>query len=416
MLGNLIYLYASVIPLMFLLVGLLIKSPKSVKGEKMINQYSIKEGENLVISLKIKVAHGLGPVIIHDPIPSNFELVEGNNFRVFWKGVGTKEIEYSYTVKCPKRGDYEIRPTEWTSEHIFKMRASKQGLFSDEKEITVHPSSSIFEEIKHRHIGKLPTPKEDFSKLGVRTTDFKEIREYDYGDPLSIINWKATAKRGKRSRPLVNEYEHEGKKTVWIFLDADFDLRLGNTVYNLFEAGVKAANDTTKFFTDRRYIVGMCIYNSKEESLYPETGKKQYENIREKLTRIDCTDEIVKEGFENAVIDCASFLKRYKPLPVIITSLSKERRSFRKGCKLLKKILTGGEKEQLPIVVVNVLPYSLNPTANSTYKRNATIFDSIEQKSVKDFISRSGGIVIDWDPEKEDFKKAFSREVYIYET
>ncbi len=414
--GNLIFLYASMIPLMFLFFGLLLKRPGEIKGKKIIRKDSVNEGETIEVKINFRIDSGIGPVIFYDELPSDFELVKGNNFRLFWKGVNEKSGSYSYKVKCLKRGDKEIGSTVWTSEHILKLKTIKRGSISEKKQVRVYSKTSELEEVERRHVGDLPTPKSEPSKLGIKTTEFKEIREYYHEDPLSMINWKATAKRGKKTRPLVNEYEYEGERTIWIFLDADIDLRLGDTITNLFDGCVEATIDTAKFFTERRYLLGIYIYNSNKEILHPETGKKQYNEIRKKLTEQSCTDVIVKEGFKDAVKECRSFLSRYKPLPIVITSLSKKDESFKDGCKLLRDFIIGESTRRFPIWVIDVQPYSLNPRPQSSFKNNAALINSILQKPIKNFIKKNGGVVIEWDPASEDFQMAFLREVSKYQS
>jgi len=82
----------------------------------------------------------------------------------------------------------------------------------------------------------VPFPINDMAKIGVATTDFREIRNYVYGDPIKNINWKATARSSSPEMwPLTNEYEVEGKKTVWLFLDTAGELEIGTNINNAFD-------------------------------------------------------------------------------------------------------------------------------------------------------------------------------------
>ena len=94
-----------------------------------------------------------------------------------------------------------------------------------------------------------PFPVIDVAKIGVATTDFREIRNYVYGDPVKNINWKATARcTSPQAWPLTNEYEVEGKKTVWIFQDASRFLEVGTDIENAFEYCLEAANSVDLLF------------------------------------------------------------------------------------------------------------------------------------------------------------------------
>jgi uncharacterized protein (DUF58 family) len=56
------------------------------------------------------------------------------------------------------------------------------------------------------------------------STEFSEIREYQSGDPLKRVAWKASARSGKL---LVRKYEVEERDLVWLVLDASVELWAG---------------------------------------------------------------------------------------------------------------------------------------------------------------------------------------------
>lgn len=407
------------IPLFFLISGLFINTPSNIRIERKASKNSVNKGGEIEVKTKVTIKKGIGLVTIYQALPKNFRLVEGNNINLFWKGFTKKSKTFSFKIECPKRGVYYIQEAECTSHHALNMKNTKKGSIGDKIEINVHPYSSEVRDLKEQHIGSIPIPKADVSKIGVSTTDFKEVRHYNYGDPFRIINWRATAKRGARSKPLVNEYEVEGKKTVWIYLDADPDLMVGDSVENVLENCIEAADGFTRFFTEKGYLVGMYILNTDRKIIYPETGKKQYNKIKKELLKIDMNYSRYKEGLDDAVEECSSFLYRYNPLPIVITNMYRKKGAsltdeskFKKGCKKLREILGGRRKKNIPLMVLNVLPYSLNPSSSSSlYKKNAALFDQLENYKLKRYVRGIGGRVIDWDPDQEIFLKAFMREV-----
>ncbi|MFW6083426.1 MAG: DUF58 domain-containing protein [Thermoplasmatota archaeon] len=410
MLGNSILIYISLVPLFFLLLGLFIDTPFRVYIKRKVSKTSVTRGHEIEINTKVKIKKGIGLVTVNDKLPENFQLTEGNNLNLLWKGFRDVYKEFTYTVKCPKRGVYYIQKPRWTSKHVLHMKNVKKGSMGKDIEIKVHPHSSEVKDLKEQHIGNIPIPKADVAKIGVDTTDFKEVRNYNYGDPFKIINWRATAKRGKKTKPLVNEYEVEGKKTIWIFLDADTDLKVGDSVENVLENCIEAADGFTQFFTEKGYLVGMYILNSNKKLFYPGTGKKQYNHIKKELLKVDMSFRSSNEGLDDAVEESKSFLYRYNPLPIIITNMyKKDTRSFKEGCKKLRAILGGRRKEKIPLVVLNVLPYSLHPSPPSIYKENAALFDKLENYQLKRYVRGIGGRVFEWDPGDEIFLKAFMR-------
>jgi uncharacterized protein (DUF58 family) len=70
------------------------------------------------------------------------------------------------------------------------------------------------------------------------STEFSEIREYQAGDALKRLAWKASARRGKL---MVRKYEVEERDLVWFVLDASVELwagRVGSAPLDLAIDGV----------------------------------------------------------------------------------------------------------------------------------------------------------------------------------
>ena len=82
------------------------------------------------------------------------------------------------------------------------------------------------------------------------------------------MNWKATAKREgtMNSIPFVNDFEKEGRKTVWLFLDAREWMRTGSTVENAFEYAIQATLGVSSYLS-RNCGVGVSFYNCRDEIL-----------------------------------------------------------------------------------------------------------------------------------------------------
>ncbi len=414
--GNIILVFLSLFPLFFSLIGLLIRQPSEISVTREISDTSVHTGEKLEIIVTVKVEKGLGSITIHDELPNSFELIDGNNFRTLWKGIREKEFSLSYEVRCSKRGKYELSNLELETRHPVGMRENIQFMIDEEDVITVTPKIKQIRRLRgKKDIATFPYPESDIAKIGGKTTDFKEIREYQFGDPMKDINWKATAKMGSRkSKPLVNEYEVEGKKSIWIFLDASEYLKIGKTTRNVFEYTTKAANAVTRYFTDKNFLIGMYIYNDGEKMFYPDVGEKQYKRITEELINLETHNK--NEGLDKAVESCKEFILSYNPLPVVITSVEPQSyNSFREGIKKLRAYIGGRRREKIPLMVLNVLPHTLNPTPKSRYKENAALLFQIDQKHEK-LVQKVGGKFINWDPGKDKLMKVLLKEAKASET
>jgi len=409
--ANSILLYASFAPLFTLLIGILMDNPKSLEITRSGLRPSTWVGENLVISLHVKVGDGLGPVTIVDEIPSIFALIEGSNFKVLWKGRGSKSFSFSYKVRCTKRGSFMIPPVRWESRHILGLKESTSGQCGEEIELTVRPRIYNVRRLRGRYTTSIfPMPLSSIVKMGPSSTDFREIRNYVVGDPVKLINWKATAKRLTmlHRMPLVNEYEREGRQTVWILLNASRRVETGSEVENTFEYEITAGVTLLYYFLARGYRLGMYIYNNNRESFYPDTGMKQVYKLLRRLSALEAFDE--SENLEKVVERNRKFVVRYDPLCIVITCLNKEdAEGLKRGVKRLIA-LRRGRRHKPRILLVNILSQGMLP-ASGVYDENSRILLDMMNQSIVKALRTAGISVLEWDPRMESFSTVLLRQV-----
>ena len=211
---DMVYLTLPILWLFF--VALAFFKPKlDVEVKRLIPHDRILEGEIVEIKLKIKSNERIPSLRIVEDLPKGLELVEGD--KEFLISIKKGEIrELSYKVRI-RRGIYEFNYVKVEYQDPF-------GFFKKEKivelydeivgvpklEDVVTPYSTKGTKVT---IGTLPSPR-----VG-EGVEFHAIREYQPGDPLKIINWKATAKTGEI---MSNEYESERKVDVVLIVDATY--------------------------------------------------------------------------------------------------------------------------------------------------------------------------------------------------
>jgi len=109
----------------------------------------------------------------------------------------------------------------------------------------------------------------------------------------------------KVPQPKVNEFEREGKKVVWIFLDRSASMALGPITKSALEYAIEAATGLSCFYLERDCKVGLCMFNGAEKIVFPDVGRKQYYRI-----------------LREAVEKCHGHLVGVNPPSIIITSMS----------------------------------------------------------------------------------------------
>ena len=202
----------------------------------------------------------------------------------------------------------------------------------------------------------------------------------------------------------------EGKKTVWLFLDAAGELEIGTNIQNAFEYCIKAANALTYYYINQGYRVGMYIFNGGGELLYPDAGKKQFLKISRHL--LGLRPGMRNDEFLSAIEKSRQYILGNAPLCVIITGLdSKHADTITAGVKQLHRML-GRRRQKLPVMVVNVAGYNIMP-AHRELDENARVLLKLRTRPKIQELRRLGAAVLDWSPARESFGTALIRQMRV---
>lgn len=327
----------AVFPILLLLIPYVPCKLKDVKVNVEGGKY-VNEPFTAKINLTAK---GFGLLKVQHTLPEFFELTEGQN-TVQTFVPGAKHIHMSYTANPSKRGFYELNKISCQTEN--PLMTGRKSYDEVEVDVTLEVKQRLQKVLKVgnlRGIAKSPLPDIDISRIGVPGTDFREIKEYTPGDPMKFMNWKATARKDKL---MVNKYEVEGKKAVWIFLDANKYMVHGTAIKNYMEAAIEAANSLTYYFASRGYKVGMYVIGS-GQVLYPDTGQRQFRRVGDTLLTLEASNDV--ESIEHAIESCKRFLIIYNPLVMLITRVE-----YSKPLKAILKISRFSKKKRVPIDVI----------------------------------------------------------------
>ena len=411
--GNLLLLYIGAVPLMFVLVGIALAPPGALQIQRTISKERPWANEVVEVTWTMRLeGGGVGVLVLTDTLPREFELVEESNFRVAWTWWGRLSLTFRYSFRCSKRGRYLLEPTSVDVRHPLGFSLPQQRSIGDAIELTVTPRIANVRRIRGmRGIAKTPPPASDAAKLGLTTTDFREIRLYHPGDPVKSINWKATARRsaGGHSLPLVNEYEFEGRKAVWLFLDAASYMEIGTTIDNAFERATEATGALAFYFLESGYRVGAYIYNHRPGNLiYPDTGMRQFYRVSRELVALEVSEKAM--GLRQAVEACKKHLLWLKPLSIVVTRLDVGDISpLVQGTRTIIQ-MTPKRRLRAPVMVVGINGYYFAPR-NDPLQENAQTFYRLQSRSAVTRLRRLGASVLEWDPTKHDFATALMRQL-----
>lgn len=247
----------------------------------------------------------LHEVQMQDAIAAKLELIEGQTHLFTPLGNG-ETAELTYTVRGG-RGAYHFK-------HIHVTVFDGFGLFRRQV-ILPAPASLIVQPTVQRMSGLSIRPPRTrgfagpiSSRQGGSGVDFFAVRDYQLGDRLRWVNWRVTARNDRRVYS--NVFEQERIADVGLILDAreQSDVHIGPATgagvgvgagESLFEHAVRATASLAESFLNDGNRVGLLIYGSGIDSVFPGYGRVQRERILRALGRAATGQHFVFEKLDN---------------------------------------------------------------------------------------------------------------------
>lgn len=217
----------------------------------------LSNGDHNEVKLFITNIHAF-PVTAHiiDEIPVQFQV---RNFRlkIFLKPMQEKEL--TYTLKPTTRGSYTFgRTLVYISSPLGLLE--KRSVFNNEAaKVPVYPSFLNIRKYEFMAISNRLT--EAGIKRVRRTghhTEFDQIREYVTGDGLRIINWKATAKKGKL---MANQYQDERSQQVYNVIDMGRLMKMPFNGLSLLDYAINTSLILTNTALVKHDKAGLITFN-----------------------------------------------------------------------------------------------------------------------------------------------------------
>jgi len=247
---------------------------------------------NLPVEITISITnHGgkLEFILLDDILPSQLNIIEGESNILTSLAPG--ETTYiKYTIQG-KRGYY-------TFTRVLSVASDSLGIIHQTQEIPTEDKLFIQPEVKRlSRIAIRPRGTRVYSgfipaRQGGPGVEFFGVRQYQQGDPLRWINWKASARHHQSY--FINEFEQERVADVGIILDtrrrSDVESEKGDS---LFEHGILAAAALAETFLNDGNRVGLLLYGTLLDWTIPGYGKIQRERILQSLARAKPGDSLI---------------------------------------------------------------------------------------------------------------------------
>jgi len=210
--------------------------------------------------------------------------------------------DWTIRTLCTQRGRFQLGPMRVGSSDPFGLFPTKHEIPS-QQHIVVLPLIAPIRAFLLPS-GRLPGGEALRHRTHQITPNASTVRDYVYGDSLSRIHWKSTA---RRRRLMVKEFELDPLAEIWIILDAgrgdqyqrppeaeEQVVELGKPFKlppSTFEYAVAAAASLSMHFLERDRSTGLVIYGRMRHVSQPETGSAQQFRLLESLAVVEAEGE-----------------------------------------------------------------------------------------------------------------------------
>ncbi|MEM7330914.1 MAG: DUF58 domain-containing protein [Chloroflexota bacterium] len=320
---------------------------RSIQAQRYLRANWVAVGDVLVEQFEIENRSFFPALWIQIAVESN--VVGYRPAFVVNVGGRTKERWRQASV-CTKRGRYEMGA--WT------LRLGDPfGLFEclfhyDEfKEIIIHPPILPTVPVQ------LPSGNRDgrFRRKQIswqNRINASSVRDYDPNDPMNIIHWRSSAKTGSLH---VRHFDPEAGGDVWLLLDLDQSMQLGQDRLSIEEQAVLlAASLAVKALQERRGV-GLAAYGRMPQLVFPGRGESQRWRLLEALAMVSAEQTVslktVLADFQTVVQQgTAVLLVTANPSPDWLPLLNQlSRLGVTTSVALFDRLAFGGRENMSPL-------------------------------------------------------------------
>jgi uncharacterized protein (DUF58 family) len=287
-------LLALALPLAVYLGSVLLFAPEefNVSVQRVLSTSTTTHGQRVTVSLALTNAgSGLDELLVEDDLPPGLEVVDGAATTLISLAVGeTRSVEYTVLVQ---RGSFLLDRVHLTGREAF-------GIYQRRARLSAPARLLVLPEVQRlRRVTIRPRRTRDYSgsipaHQGGAGIDFFSLREYQPGDPLRWLNWKAAARHAHTF--YTNQFEVERIADVGIILDARQQLDVVTAEGALFEHAVRAAASLADVFLGAGNRVGLMVYGWGQTRTFPGYGHLQRERILRALAKARTSDNLALQN------------------------------------------------------------------------------------------------------------------------
>ena len=247
------------------------------------------EGDEVTATIALSSTGGVDRFELLVPLPQGVS-AEGGHARALLLRAG-EERTIELRLRSERWGAFWIGPVLFRARDVLGLR-SWEGEAGEAQPLRVYPS----EETLRSLVPPLETQVfagNQVSRVRGEGIEFADLREWQPGDRVRRVNWRATALRGSL---WVNEQYPERNTDVVLFLDTFAEVRAHGRSTN--DRAVRAAATLAHGYLQRKDRVGLVGFGGVLSWLVPESGTRQLYAIIDTLLSSDIVHSYALRGVE----------------------------------------------------------------------------------------------------------------------
>jgi len=261
--------------LLALVAGIAWQAPQ-VSIAIALDRDRVLEDEEVALTIELTSTSTVDRLELLLPLPAELKAEGGPARAVRLSANEARTVEL--TLRCERWGAFSVGPLLIRARDTLGFR-SWESEVGEKRALRVYPS----EESLRSLVAPLETQVfagNQVSRAHGEGIEFADLREWQPGDRLRRVNWRATALRGD---VWVNEQHLERNTDVVLFLDTFGEVRVEGRSTN--DRAVRAAATLARRYLERRDRVGLVGFGGFLSWLVPASGARQLYAIVDTLLR-----------------------------------------------------------------------------------------------------------------------------------
>jgi uncharacterized protein (DUF58 family) len=228
--GPALYVFAYATVLLIVLSYVLAPRATNLTAQRIGVRRLVQQGDNVEVAVEVTAGRTLSTFVLEEQMPAR--LGRSSSVRIPKIASGAS-VEHRYALRCRRRGAFEVGPLVAVTSDPLGL-TERRTTIAEPFELIVHPKdrplTRRFED---------PPVRPPVSRPWPSGLEFYGMRDYQPGDELRRIVWRASARMGKL---MVREAEEGITDQITVILDTDTARHTWDgDESESFEVGVRAA-------------------------------------------------------------------------------------------------------------------------------------------------------------------------------